>query len=155
MNQNDNDYSLVCKKCTSSHLITWKQSQSASSPWELQRLDSPQRISLMSTVPSWLLSNRSTRTAPEGPATLASWPSALQTPPASHYRYQRICNRLIRALDISFQVSFFFFIYNEMVSEQTICMISFLPAKTVCCYIVQFLRRMKETIIHAIKLIML
>jgi hypothetical protein len=52
-------------------------------------------------------------------------------------------------------VSFFFFIYNEMVSEQTICMISFLPAKTVCCYIVQFLRRMKETIIHAIKLIML
>lgn len=39
--------------------VTWKQRRRASSPREFLRLESPQRISLMSTVPSRLLSNRS------------------------------------------------------------------------------------------------
>lgn len=39
--------------------VTWKQSWRASSPCEFLRLEKPHRISLMSTVPSRLLSNRS------------------------------------------------------------------------------------------------
>lgn len=38
---------------------TWKHRRRASSPWDLRRLENPQSISLMSTVPSRLLSNRS------------------------------------------------------------------------------------------------
>uniref|UniRef100_A0A0A9BTC5 CCamK n=1 Tax=Arundo donax TaxID=35708 RepID=A0A0A9BTC5_ARUDO len=37
----------------------WKQRRRASSPREFLRLESPHRISLMSTVPSRLLSNKS------------------------------------------------------------------------------------------------
>uniref|UniRef100_A0A804P0Q1 Uncharacterized protein n=1 Tax=Zea mays TaxID=4577 RepID=A0A804P0Q1_MAIZE len=76
---------------------TWKQSRSASSPRELRRLDSPHRISLMSTVPSRLLSNRSNTRGASGTsasslialstcsnsASVAFSPSAHLQPPAA------------------------------------------------------------------------